>query len=355
MSLLGDCVAWCCCLALSQPPQPEPPRAEQISRLIQQLSSSKFAERQAATKKLRGIGEPALPALRKVAEITQIEDLRRRANLLIQQIDQDALNFPLQEGFRHQEKKDYQKAAEWFAKAIQKGTRAYHPGPRAPEADVPYLSEAYLRSARVHIHLREYEKAADGFSRAVYYANYDGPRRRAITEEWSAMTGQLLARWGKTVRRQVARDPRLRALTAKYPFVLLHSRRYAGGGYLGSAYSFLYETADPAKHRNDVQLLFDNGRRQPTFGVNMVGGQENALADLSRADFSKDPEPGKIAKARWNTEEAKAVVGHVYLERVQDDAGNPFYVVFEVVAVDPQSRYVAFVWRKLPGGKVVKE
>jgi hypothetical protein len=50
----------------------------------------------------------------------------------------------------------------------------------------------------------------------------------------------------------------------------------------------------------------------------------------------------------------KVVEGHVYLERVRDDSGNKFYVVLKVIATDKDSRYMAFVWRRLPGGKVVK-
>ena len=49
-----------------------------------------------------------------------------------------------------------------------------------------------------------------------------------------------------------------------------------------------------------------------------------------------------------------AVEGKVYLERVRDTEGNNFYVLFQVIAVDKDSRYMAFLWRKLPGGKVVK-
>ena len=39
------------------------PDAAQIERLIQQLGSPKFTEREAATKALEGIGEPAIDAL----------------------------------------------------------------------------------------------------------------------------------------------------------------------------------------------------------------------------------------------------------------------------------------------------
>ncbi len=50
-----------------------------------------------------------------------------------------------------------------------------------------------------------------------------------------------------------------------------------------------------------------------------------------------------------------AIAGHVYLEHVRDELSNDFFVLFQVIDVDPQSRYVAFIWRKLPGGKRVKE
>ena len=43
----------------------------------------------------------------------------------------------------------------------------------------------------------------------------------------------------------------------------------------------------------------------------------------------------------------------MYLERIRDNRGNNFYVLFKIVAVDKDSRYMAFLWRKLLGGKVV--
>ena len=61
-----------------------------------------------------------------------------------------------------------------------------------------------------------------------------------------------------------------------------------------------------------------------------------------------------LVVTRWRDEECKAVDGHVYLEKVEDDRGNRFFVLFQVVSVDEKSRYVAFLWRQLPGGKVVR-
>ncbi len=71
----------------------------------------------------------------------------------------------------------------------------------------------------------------------------------------------------------------------------------------------------------------------------------------------KDPDPDKVpaeGKGSWQSEECNAVEGIVYLEHVKDDRGNDFFVLFKVLAVDKDSRYVAFVWRQLPGGKVVR-
>jgi hypothetical protein len=150
----------------------------------------------------------------------------------------------------------------------------------------------------------------------------------------------------------------LKKLVAKHTLVHLHSRRYAGGGYLESAYSFIYENTLGSKHRNDVQLLFDNGRRDKAFGVNMLGGQKNRIVDLGMADFEKNPDAAKIGaadKIQWQSDDScKAAEGHVYLENVKDDNGNDFFVLFKVVAVEKDSKFVSFVWRRLPGGKTVK-
>ena len=88
----------------------------------------------------------------------------------------------------------------------------------------------------------------------------------------------------------------------------------------------------------------------------MLGGQENLVVDLGKTDFEKDPDPAKISidDPGVMIMLATAVPGHVYLERIRDNRGNNFYVIFQVVAVDPASRYMAFLWRKLPGGRVAR-
>jgi hypothetical protein len=164
----------------------------------------------------------------------------------------------------------------------------------------------------------------------------------------------------KDVEKKIAMDPKLKALAGKYPLVLLNSREwFCWGDYLESAFSFIYETNDPAKHKNDVQLVFDTGGERGEFDVNMVVGQSNLVADLGDVDFTANPNPQAVdingdGQNTWLPGECKAVVGHVYLERVYDKEGNKFFVMFKVVAVESEFRYVAFLWRKLPGGKIVR-
>jgi hypothetical protein len=87
-------------------------------------------------------------------------------------------------------------------------------------------------------------------------------------------------------------------------------------------------------------------------------GAQNLVVDLGKWDFEKDPALNEISidDSRVCTVMCTAKEGHVYLERVNDSLGNDFSVLFKVVALDPQSRYMAFVWRKLPvGAKAVKD
>ena len=104
-----------------------------------------------------------------------------------------------------------------------------------------------------------------------------------------------------------------------------------------------------------MQILFDNGQRDNHFDVNMVVGQMNRVGDLGTVDFDKNPDITKIGAKKWSSDVCTAVEGHVYLENVKDDRGNDFFVLFQVVAVEKEAKYFAFVWRRLPGGKVVKQ
>jgi hypothetical protein len=381
--------------------------AARVKRLINQLDSPKFAERQAAAKELRKVGEPAVPALREAARRDESLESRRRAEALIQTIRQDTVKrlvshleslnssmqriekelrkigkpavAPLQEATRDnadfhrrvegllrlieqdefnailkqakdaEQKKHYQSAAAILSKAIDDLKARIG---NASSGDVPLLTEAFMRLAGVRRKMGDFTGAAQAYDRATYYSNYNREKRLEIERECEQMLADLMPRWEKAVRKNIGKNPALKALTAKYPLVLLHSRRFAGGGYLQSAYSFIYETADEKKHFNDVQLLFDNGRGDRTFQVNMLGGQRNTVADLGAVDFEADSL--KMPRSKDAGTEATAINNHVYLEKVEDSQGNSFLVVFQVIAVDPANQYMAFIWRRLPGGKIVR-
>src|SRR5262245_52352327 len=80
------------------PPQPIPPpntnedgggppvEAAEVERLLAQLGSESFAERQAASRRLDLLGEPVLAALKRAVKSDDIE-VRRRADELIQRIE----------------------------------------------------------------------------------------------------------------------------------------------------------------------------------------------------------------------------------------------------------------------------
>jgi hypothetical protein len=168
--------------------------------------------------------------------------------------------------------------------------------------------------------------------------------------------------WEKSIRENSRKDPRLNKLCAKYPLVILHSQRYAarlGAGYLRAAYSFSHETADQFIHQGDVQLLFDGGAAENSLIINTSVDSQNLLADLGEVDFAKDPDLKGInldgnGVNSWDPKNGRATAGHVFVERVRDKQGNNFYVLFQVLAADRASRYTAFIWRFLPGAKVVK-
>ncbi len=328
-----------------------PVRAGTIQRWIAQFASPKFAERETAAKELRRIGEPALAPLRDAARSTKEPEVRRRAEEVARGIVDDTIDRLLKEETREAELYN-QKVAQILERVTdlakerldaERGT--------TPPGSVPFLTDAYLRLARARKGLGESVAAVDAYQQAEYYCN-DSRKTRVIRHE---MLPVLIPVWEKTVRERIAQDQALKALAAKYPVVLLHSRRYGlGGSYLQSAYSFIYETTDERKHYNDVQLQFDNGRGDRTFQVNMVTNQKNTVIDLGNVDFTLDPNQTKAEFEGPDREAHEAVHSHVYLEKVEDTNGNRFFVLFKVLAVDEQSRYIAFVWRRLPGGKIVR-
>jgi len=345
--------------APSDPVQKQAPA--QIKDLIEQLDSPKFSERQAAASALRQIGQTALPALREAAHSQRALELRRRATEIDKQIMDDVLDKTLKEAANQEEviTKEYKKMADMLDRVTEIGKERFLPDPaNAPPQHVPFLADSYLRLARARTKSGEYLRAATAYEEAEKYSNPMGHKEIGkIRQEYGAIMTHLLPVWEAQVREALAPDPGLRALAAKYPMVVLHSRRYAsGGGYLRSCYSFIWETADEEKHRNDVQLEFDNGRGNGTFQINMVTNQRNTIADLGMFDFTAEPSLTKANPAgpEPDREEHLALIGHSYLEKVEDTNGNRFFVLFKILAVDKESRYMAFIWRRLPGGKLVR-
>ncbi len=70
----------------------------QIDRLIKQLGSEQFAEREAASRELAAYGESALPALRRAAAGSGDAEVRRRARELVRTIVARLLNPPKRPG-----------------------------------------------------------------------------------------------------------------------------------------------------------------------------------------------------------------------------------------------------------------
>src|SRR5262249_35420991 len=69
----------------SESPTKEKPA--EVERLIKQLGSNNFAEREVASRRLEDIGEPALEALRKAASARDDAEVRRRAQDLVRAIE----------------------------------------------------------------------------------------------------------------------------------------------------------------------------------------------------------------------------------------------------------------------------
>jgi hypothetical protein len=160
---------------------------------------------------------------------------------------------------------------------------------------------------------------------------------------------RTMTQWEKDVRKSVAGDGKLKELVNKYPLVLLHSRFLFGGDHFKrSAFSFVHKTSDDKKHGNFIQLYYESRALR-------ISGRLGVIADLGNADFEKDPNPKKISIVHpgFTPRVQEPQKGHVYLQRIRDNIGNDFYVVYQVVVVDnPRGHYIAFIWRKLPGGQV---
>src|SRR5260370_2223611 len=212
------------------------PTASEIKKLIDQLGSSKFAERETASKRLQEIGEPALDDLRKAAADGKDAELRRRAKDVIQKISPETSEAPwealLKQGIReattHQ---NYKKAVEILTKAGKLAEESLRPNPTIPnQPGIPILAEIYLHLARSHRAIENWQQAGNAYNRATRDSNSE--KRKEIHREWSEMTDKLVAGWEKTVKTAIDKDGELKKTADKYPFVVLHYRRFDRGGDL---------------------------------------------------------------------------------------------------------------------------
>jgi hypothetical protein len=90
MGKLAGCLALVAVVALGrQVESAGKPDEEVATRLVQQLGSRKYSEREAAARQLEALGAPALPALRRAIATAELE-VRRRAEALIVRIEQRA-------------------------------------------------------------------------------------------------------------------------------------------------------------------------------------------------------------------------------------------------------------------------
>jgi hypothetical protein len=77
----------CASLLLTSVVTTAPPSTADIPGLIQQLGSERFREREAATRALDKVGEPALERLRKAAKDNADAEVRRRAGALVERLE----------------------------------------------------------------------------------------------------------------------------------------------------------------------------------------------------------------------------------------------------------------------------
>src|SRR5260370_20995881 len=90
--------------------------ADEVKKMIKQLGSPKFAEREAASQRLEKIGQPALANLRKAAQSKDLE-ITRRAKELIRIISPEVPEAPweklLTEGINEERtKNNYKKPSQ---------------------------------------------------------------------------------------------------------------------------------------------------------------------------------------------------------------------------------------------------
>ena len=162
---------------------------------------------------------------------------------------------------------------------------------------------------------------------------------------------RLMTGWEKEVRGRANKDDKLKVLVKKHPLAILHCDRMNVPDIARqSGFSFVHGSAVEAVHRCATEIIF-TGEPGPYL---KIVPSKCFLVRLSKTDFEKDIDPGKITidDPEIMTDGVIPLEGDVFLLRVRDSA-NDFFVAFQVVAIDPDWKYVSFVWRVLPGGRPI--
>ncbi|MEM8875927.1 MAG: hypothetical protein AAGD32_16895 [Planctomycetota bacterium] len=91
-------------------------------------------------------------------------------------------------------------------------------------------------------------------------------------------------------------------------------KRVENGPYKNSAYSFRQETHDVAIHKNYVDLLLN---RCGLIHISPVSGMSSRVTDLGEMPLAASPDVAPD-NADWHTEWIEPVIGHVYLQQIED-------------------------------------
>jgi uncharacterized protein (TIGR03067 family) len=170
----------CLIFLLAVPTRAEPPTPGEVDRLIRQLGSPSFREREAAAERLRGLGEAALDALREAAENNPDAEIRLRADGLLAALGPKGLQgtwtvvagemegVPVPSDLRQGAKLTITKDTLTFTwpQADFQGVCQLEPAGNPPTVDVAQVSggAVVLRKALRGIYVRERQRLSMCFS-----------------------------------------------------------------------------------------------------------------------------------------------------------------------------------------------
>lgn len=129
------------------------------------------------------------------------------------------------------------------------------------------------------------------------------------------------------------------AMAAQPIRVTLETRKQ--NEYGQSGYSFRYRTTEKSKHRNNVDVTFENG----VMRVNHHGGLQSRIADLGDVELASAAKAPKNAK--WETRNIRPVQGHTYVLQLQID-GYALQAAFKIDKLYDDE--LQFLW--IPGKRI---